>query len=509
MPNSLQDLPLELLALICSYLCAHCFPYKIDIWKPSCDAGGIPYEDRYNCRLGLYSLAAASRKLRCVARPTLWHRLQPRPSAFECPEFLVDYIRFLKENSDLRSDVKSLVINTEGLTLDPGWPGLSAEERHVVRRASKQVEFPSMMESLNYSNCVETLVQILITITPNLTELHFAIPYTWSFDHLQVLRYKGVAIGEKPKELLSNLKHLEIQVIGPEHAKCSPGHLACKVAQPVCVAEQILIESAPRLETLSCTAGGLDNLPLLSRLKHLELQPKGYWEKVMQLFDRLPSLTHLRYCTANEHSPSPRLLQLALKPLADTLELLSISVQRFITRPTFGDYDDWEPPSGDDWVMESLAAFTSLKSLTIDSGMIWRGSGQKGARWFDPRDGGKMGRFLPPSIETVFIDDLYGDVGPLLPLAQSVAGGVYPNLKRVIWYEVECIGDVIMKVDDRHGIDWLEGGNWKTSLCNNLEWSHIQSTHTLSEGHLVAFPDWEDLYQEHCRRHMMERDNLL
>lgn len=504
--TDLQDLPPEILTLICTHLCHHCFSYDINLWKPSCDSGGILQEERELRRRGLSSLAAASRRLRRAARPVLWHRLQPKRAGPEAREKLLCYIRFLHENKEMRPAVRSLVVDgrderctcclhiTEFLV---------DEELRLAKKASKTTGLPFMMQDFNAEDCTEKLVEILLSMLPSLTEIHISIPESWAFDNLHVWRYTGVAMGEGPRRYLSNVKRMEIETGGGERTNCYPGHADCIVPTYKSQAEQVLIESAPSLEVLSCTAGGLDSLPFLPRLKYLELQPMGIWDKITQLFDHLPNLTHLRYCFANEHSPSPRILQHALEPLAGTLECLSVSAQRFITRPSFGSYDDWEPPAREDWTMESLESFTSLKHLTIDAGMIWRGRGKEGNREFDARDNGKMAHFLPSSIETVFIDDLYGDIGPLFPLAQSVATGHYPNLKLALWYEVQSAGEVQMLLGSSFQSDWLVDDNWKSQLCGSEDWAHIRTAHTLSEGHLVAFPDWDGLYQEHCRRHQL------
>lgn len=369
----------------------------------------------------------------------------------------------------------------------------------MVSRLCKETGLSLHMESFDYNEVEETVMQVALTLLPDLTEVRFLIPRAWKFELLSSWRWKGRSIGEKSRPFLASIRRMLLQIDEKSNETCFDGHGKCNRPIPDSPVEEVLIDASPHLELLCCTASGLKNTPALSRLTHLQIMMRGSWQgKLDKLIRGLPRLTHFSSWSTNEHSPPPREIQAALSPVQDTLEYLSIGYWKHFmaigpaaefTYP-WGGNGLWQPPRSYDFVLDSLAGFTNLKGLILDDFMIWSdSSGCPTSNYHTNRRCRDHLDFLPDSIESVFIENSVGSPLPLQPLAVSLTKGRKKNLSRVIWFEDELAGPCFLDSRDRHRKDWLQETNWRKEL-------RTKGAQAVLRSQYMAFPDLSILAEQ-------------
>lgn len=388
---------------------------------------------------------------------------------------LAQFLRTLNERKDLRGQVRYIDIDAADTSCTCCLPYIQdqpkEEEMQTAKNICEENEIVLLADSLYADEIMETHMQIVLTILPNLTEIRLLYPRAWRFELLESWRYKGSAVEGSPRPFLLSLRRMLLEVDKREEDACQPGHESCDEFRSDHPVEDILTATAPNLELLACTASGLTYYPIFPHLTHLKVMMQGRWDvKMDSAMRNFPRLTHFSYWSVNEHCPPPReVLVVLLKHHRETLQSLSLSFSRPINDLPWGD-EPWVPPSCDEFVIESFSGFTNLQSLTLDNNMIWAGANGFPVDSYNDRLLERdLTTFLPSSIETLFIENTVGAAPPLQSLAEAMASGMLKNLQLVVWSEDDtpfCIMD-----RRRSGTEgWLDDGNWREELELERPW---------------------------------------
>jgi hypothetical protein len=279
-PAAYHNLPLEILHLICSQFCAHCYDERFSV-KFSMGSDG---------KRTLVALCRTSRLFRTIAQPLLYHRI-PRWYRW------LPLIRALQIRPDLAAGVRQL--NQLRYDTAPWNAGAEFEEVKGIARGlllecpeDPGFELVDLEDISPHNFCLE----ILLASFPNLQSLHMLLDsephYTETgIPHL-AFRYRTLdTVG------LPELRHLKI---GTEcvwgYDFDNPGVLE-------------LLRAAPNLEQLIiCRTKGLFNewsvvapmLPPLPFLRALELYNSvfenevGHFNMLQQMVRNSPRLEHFR-----------------------------------------------------------------------------------------------------------------------------------------------------------------------------------------------------------------------
>lgn len=461
----LLDLPQEILEAICAQLCHHCTeptqPGSI-LWPtPNILREEIPHPE-------LLDVVFVCKQLREAAQPILFHSVRFRADLepdMDLSDFLSPLVRALGFRKDLRNHVRHIDIDAQNILCSccpHTFTEPSRETRAAMQNICNDVDLPLAVDSVSGEEMAETLMQMVLAVVPNLTELRLVIPRSWSFALLH--SWMRVGMGLSSMRFLPSVKTMLLEIDELDYEACTQSHLRCSRPCPVSPVEKMLVDAAPNVQVLSCTASGLESLPMRPNLTHLQLWMRGSWEqKLEKLMRGLPALTHLAYWSNNQHCPSPKDVQQALEPQKGTLEMLSISLsKRLMDAGKFNRWEQWVPPKTHEWVLDPFSEFPRLKSLTLDDHMIWRNSsGHPAGDHRDTRISRDLKTFLPPSLEFMFVFNSMGTELPVFPLAQSIKDGTRRDLRRVIWAEFDIEGFFIVDQVESQAEQWLQDKNWK------------------------------------------------
>ncbi|KAK1505343.1 hypothetical protein CABS01_00811 [Colletotrichum abscissum] len=488
---SLTDLPVEILDQICSSLCCHCRQHKMQLDKPSAAVSSTEDDGE---RLGLRNLCLTSRSLRQIAQPILFHvflhhctmstmnwtseetNLIPR---------LFQLLRTINEDAHLSSCLKSIDINAfeeKCIICSPSLECATQEEISQVTRLSKKTGLDINPAGLDHDLLPEILIQFLLIMTPNLQNVSLCVPRWWVFYPLRKWINKWRPKLNESKILLGQVRHMELETERYSDDTClEDDHkdegLCHPIPDPI---ERLLIDSAPNLEVLSCSAGGLEGLPKLPLLRWLHLRMEGSWKGMLPiLMDRLPSLTHFSYSTSNLHSPTPREIQDALHNHQETLQHLTV-INRFGESIAS---DDLRTDPSRPYSMTSLAGFKALKSINLDGYMIWPHRRDGGTIQEMEADLQLLPNFLPQCLRQLHIDG-WGNYGEenLRSLAKAMANVEFPYLETVIW---GIVHDRRLLRRGSCNKAWEMGMDWREIITEKVE-DRIRNCHQ------EAFPNWGD-----------------
>jgi hypothetical protein len=363
----------------------------------------------------------------------------------------------------------------------------SNEERDIINTATAEQDFCFPVSSFGGSNMNETLLQTILPLLRNVKEVYLGVNRQWRFN----------ALASGMKVSMPQLEHLELELpFDFRLDRCNADHTFCRHSAPASPAEQVLIDAtASSVQTLSCTAGGLSSLPHLPQLTTLQIDVRGSWQgKLPTLMANAPLLKRLAYLSTSEHAPSPRELVEAMASQRSTLEALRIDIESLISSDESFGYHGWIPTSSN-WAIDSLAAFTRLRQLTIEAPSIWPYT--RTGFYGNPQVTSsleKLESFLPECLEAVFISCGKRITLPLEPLAVAVYEGRFARLRRVMWDEFRGID--FMDLDRKTLGIWLQGYMWQRDINKYIE------TDIKEKARILAFPDWDRIYEEAAHAHL-------
>ncbi|TQN67142.1 hypothetical protein CSHISOI_08376 [Colletotrichum shisoi] len=478
------DLPVELLDRICVSLCPHCRPFTVRMSKPSIDARPTSDDwerDRLH-RTALFNLCLTSKALRRVAQPVLFHRfLHHDNQRWQTPRTgltlrLCELLRTFDERPRLAGLLRCVDINAFERTCTcccRGSGPITPEQSGLVARLARKTSLDLDPAELDLHDLPECLVQLLLASARNLSALNLCAPRWWTFLSLALW-----ACRSGQQTFLPGVKRMELAIDYHEIGAClGPHDESSNHPATSCSIESLLVDAAPNLKLLSCTAGALNSLPMLPALKWLELHVHGSWEGMLpQLMRVLPRLTHLTFIAKNKHCPTPNAIQNSLAGHRDTLEYLNVVQHRWMSR-------GWRP-GREKYAMTSLADFTALKTINLDGYMIWPDRGGMAANQMVQADLELLPEFLPECAQQLHVDlsDNYGDES-FGSLAEAKTKGRFPQLDAVFWRS-DGIHSLELAAADR---SWTAGDEWRAVVPLHVaRWMEDQ-------GHNLAFPDWRAL----------------
>ncbi|KAJ3527304.1 hypothetical protein NM208_g5598 [Fusarium decemcellulare] len=412
-PLNLLDLPYDVVHPIFGQLCYHCQPRYIKSRATEDEETGHALADRR----GLWSLCLTSRAARRMAQPILFHHVFH--TWHDARITLVRLIRTLHEQPHLGSHVKMLELRSvrgHSHHYDSQFY-LEGDESRFIQKVARSVRLGVPSREHHKYVAKETIMELLLVLLPSLVELRFVIPWPWyqAFQHLP--RWYRKRVGAD-KHFLSSVKKMEL-AIGVEASGTyySEGPDGGPRPTPI---EQLLISAAPNLETLSCSMGGLYDMPSLPRLQSLALLGGGFRKgEIGRVLQNLPNLRCFSYTSFGEVAPSGSEICEALQRSKATLEELSIRYVEFKY-----DFNSNRPPS---YLVPSLNDFTRLKHLYINQDLVW---------WWKDSPA-KLTTLLPQGLETLFLDfpglGWRDDTNIVLPLAKALYNGASKRLRGVIW----------------------------------------------------------------------------
>ncbi|OBR04203.1 F-box domain protein [Colletotrichum higginsianum IMI 349063] len=484
MMTTFTDLPVELLDRICVWLCPHCRPFTVRITKPSIDSR--PTSDDWErdrlYRTTLFNLCLTSKALRRVAQPVLFHRFLHHDNRhWQTPRTgltlrLFELLRTIDERPSLAGLLRCVDINAferNCTCCRRGSEPITPEQNGLVTRLASKTGLAFETAELELHDLPECLIQLLLASARNLSGLNLCAPRWWTFCSLALWASRS-----GHQTFLPWLKRMELAIDNHESDAClGPHNESCNHPTTSCSIERLLVDAAPNLKLLSCTAGALNSLPLLPALKWLEIHVHGSWEGMLpQLMRGLPRLTHLTVIARNKHCPTPNEIQNSLAGHRDTLEYLNVVQHRWMSQ-------GWRP-STEKYAMTSLAEFTALKTINLDGYMIWPDRGGMAANQMVPADLELLPEFLPECVQQLHVDlsDNYGDES-FRSLAEAKTKGRFPQLDAVFWRS-DGIHNLMLAAADR---SWAAGDEWKAEVPLQVaRWMEDQ-------GHSLAFPDWRAL----------------
>ncbi|KAF4462125.1 F-box domain [Fusarium albosuccineum] len=412
-PLNLLDLPYDVVYSIFSKLCYHCQPRDTKSKSTEDDETEHALADRR----GLWSLCLTSRASRRMAQPILFHHVFH--TRHNSQTTLVRLIRTLNEQPHLDKHVKMLELRSvrgHSLHWDPPFY-LKGEESRFIQKVTRSVRLGVPSRELHKYVDQETVMELLLVLLPSLVELRFVVPGSWYRSFRYLAKWHGKRVGAD-KHFLSSVKKMEL-LIGEEVSGTYYSKGPDRGPRPTPI-EQLLISAAPNLETLSCSMGGLYDMPSLPRLQSLTLLVVGFRNgEIGRVLQNLPSLRCFSYTSFGEFAPSGSEMCEALQSSKDTLEELLIRYNGFEY-----DFGSDRPPW---YLVPSLNDFTRLKHLSIDQDFVW---------WWKDSPA-KLTTLLPQGLETLFLDVLdrgwRDDTNIIFPLAKALYNGASTRLRGVIW----------------------------------------------------------------------------
>ncbi|VUC32248.1 unnamed protein product [Clonostachys rosea] len=292
---------------VCTFFCTHCEPTPLEL--EGC-------QDESQSKATLRNLCQASRLLRSVAEPVLYHYAQFQYLVkSEAPDhFVSSSLRFMRNIHDrpqLRNHVKVLDVRDHAqrhrncnISFYPtcaNWQDrLNWRNRQPVTERSllfiNQLAAPfgikCVADDFVLDRLVETFAQLMLVLLPGLTELRLMAQGCWTFGILSgALERKST---ETLDTFLSKVRklHLKFLVSSCDCNKCL-SHKHLRFLAPLCErskclsqnkinftrgAERLLIKAtASNLHTLICPAKTLSDAPDLPGLESLRVDMRGAW----------------------------------------------------------------------------------------------------------------------------------------------------------------------------------------------------------------------------------------
>ncbi|CAG9976000.1 unnamed protein product [Clonostachys byssicola] len=410
--RGLPLLPTLVLHRICTFLCTHCEPTLSELEGSQEECQG---------RTTLRNLCQASRLLRFVAEPVLYHRAQFKYLAMPgVPDhFASSSLRFIQNIHDhprLRNYVKVLDVRDSARrhrNSDIDFKYFSHHEwsnrRSVTGRNLKYINqlaapfgITCVADNFVPDRLVETFVQLMLVFLPGLTELKFLAQGCWKFRLLSgALQNENSKI---PDTLLSKVRSLRLNFEVPS-CRCDECH-GPDVTLFERGAEKLLLQATARnLQTLVCSVAALRDAPDSPLLESLRLDITGNWPFYNTFLAQLKCLRRFSCTFSSQQGPVPDDIMKAILPTAQSLEMLKVC----FTAPWFR-YGwtslDWEPMGSaalEDLMLMSLGNFTQLKCLSIAAEMIFSQATSKSYPHLVRRLESFIG-WLPNSLEILHIN---------------------------------------------------------------------------------------------------------
>ncbi|CAH0025320.1 unnamed protein product [Clonostachys rhizophaga] len=383
--RGLPLLPTLVLHRICTFLCTHCEPAL-----PELEGS----QDECQGQTTLRNLCHASRLLRFVAEPILYHRAQFKYLAMPgVPDhFASSSLRFIQEIHDrpqLRNYVKVLDVRDSARrhrNSDIDFKYYSRHEwsnrRPVTSRNLDQINhlaapfgITCVADNFVPDRLVETFVQLMLVFLPGLTELKLTAEGCWKFRLLSdALQRNNTKI---PDAVLSKVRKLRLHFEVPS-CPCYECH-GSDVRLFERGAEKLLLQATMRnLQTLVCSAAALKNAPDSPLLESLRVDITGDWPFHNTFLAQLKCLRQF-YCTfSSKDGPVPDAVMKAITPTAQSLEMLKVCFTApWFREPSGWHSPEWEPVGSEtledrlDLMLISLGDFTQLKCLSIAAEMIF------------------------------------------------------------------------------------------------------------------------------------------
>ena len=445
--SGFNDIPVELIRHICSFVYPNCFKTE-----PTC------YEWNRG-QIQLSRLSRTCRRLHTIVQPLVYHCFSDWGR--ESLPRLIRFIRTLKERPDLAQHVKSITHQ------DPYAGELDVESKKYVEKAIIDLELPAVSEGWNIDGEGEYRLiplEVLLTLTPNLETLRIPLDCDWRLHLLPQL------IKTNPPFLtkLNTLKVFHYFIAGDRWDVC----FAAVVA---------LCEAAPNLRTLCLPTPDIDSAgsaPLpLANLRRLLLYHNCFIspEGLTWILESAPLLEVIALhwdAMAGEYSADCQVTDMwhALERCKGTLREVRLDVR-----------NDTEHGMTE---RTSMADFTALEVLAVDGHSL---HSLKQA-WDRTHRGSSvefLSEFFPASTRDVtFWNPDAGELQEaMLRFARAARGGRYPNLRRVVlapseksdrwaegeWARPERWDKVRSELEDEFrqgGAEfeiWKESPNWRGS----------------------------------------------
>lgn len=483
---SFATLPVEILDQICTILSPYRRAYITRFLKPSLKDPLKEHEQQ--AFKALLNLCLTSKALCKVAQPVIFHTffdhdnyISIEPMAFL--RRLGLFLRTLSENPELADSVRAIDIDACEHTCQCCYPfeEIVRDQMGWISELSAKTGLEFDLPSWESREVAEAQFQALLLMVPNLQRLNLRLPVTWELKALaDWVKRKESETGTAQK-FLSTVTHMELgtdadlEKFPPKmYENGEQGDVCEGVDNP---AERLLVESAPNLELLCCTAGALDGFPRLPSLVSLQILLHSPWDKMLpRLVEGLPRLKRFTYDALSDNCPTPREVQNALLPVQETLQYLCIRAQsHFVT--------DWAPLPETKFQMTTLKGFSALRVLVLD-GFAMLPSRGLFETW--DSDGELLPGILPPSLVQLHVGGWNShSSAQFQPLAKAMADAKFPHLETVSWFTHSDEDGSLFHVLDQTSA--MRDGKGTGVPSEVWRWSFDEDTH--------AFPDWKRAYQ--------------
>ncbi|CAG9946941.1 unnamed protein product [Clonostachys rosea f. rosea IK726] len=421
--RGLPFLPTLVLHRICTFLCTHCEPTLPEL--EGC-------QDECQGHTTLRNLCQASRLLRFVAEPILYHRAKFKYLAMPgVPDhFASSALRFIQNIQDrprLRNYVKVLDVRDSARrhrNSDIDFKYFSRHEWSNRRPVTgRNLEYINQLAAPFGITCVadnfvpdrlvETFVQLMLVFLPGLTELKFSAQGCWKFRLLSgALQRKNSKI---PDALLSKVRKLRLHFEVPS-CRCDECH-GSDVRLFERGAEKLLLQAtAKNLQTLVCSVAALKIAPDSPLLESLRVDITGDWPFYNNFLAQLKCLRQFSCTFSSQDGPVPDAIMKAITPTAQSLEMLKFCLTApWPQEPSGWNSLEWEPVGSEtledrfDLMLISLGKFTKLKCLSIAAEMIFSQTTDRPYTHLARRLERFIG-WLPNSLEALHVNTL--EFGP-------------------------------------------------------------------------------------------------
>ncbi|KAF6828856.1 hypothetical protein CPLU01_08294 [Colletotrichum plurivorum] len=482
---SLATLPVEILDQICTILSPYRRPYIIRVFKPSIKEE--PTKHDHQGTRALLNLCQTSKALCKVAQPVVFHTFFDHENySTSIPLGFVKrlglFLRTLVERPELAEAVRAIDVDACERKCQCCYPfdEQVKEQMGWISELSARTGLEFNLWHWESREVSEAQLQALLVMVPNLQRLNLRLPVTWDFEALAAWVNRKESETGIAQKFLHTVTHMEL---GTDTVEANTPRMwedgerdesFTSSPNPV---ERLLIEAAPNLELLCCTAGGLDGLPRLPSLTSLQVLLQAPWDGMLpRLIEGLPRLKRFSYSALSDYCPTPAEVQDALLPLRNTLEYLCIRTQGHFP-------EDWVPQPGRRFRMTPLKDFSALKVLVLDGFAILphRGVGE-----MCESDGELFPEFLPPSLAQLHVGGWNShSSAQFRPLAKAMARSEFPCLDIASWFTgSDADGCFFYALDPTIAAGYGEGIGLPSDVWR---WIYDEDSH--------AFPDWKAAHQ--------------
>ncbi|KAI8246930.1 hypothetical protein K4K57_006218 [Colletotrichum sp. SAR 10_99] len=132
----------------------------------------------------------------------------------------------------------------------------------------------------------EAYFQILMVLLPNLSHTNICLPGSWKLESLSAWAGRTSSGIGLARPFLANVRHMELDHrvadLNSRYERSDYETLDDDEIEHISSSvERLLVDAAPNLELLCCSAGGLDSLPRLEKLDTLQIMMKGSWDGML------------------------------------------------------------------------------------------------------------------------------------------------------------------------------------------------------------------------------------